>query len=106
MATHCGGIGDTSWNDPQDNGSKDNIDNDRQDNIDNDSQDNYQDNFHELDYDAPHHPAGVQQLTHQIEQLRQMIEASDNDPMNAIHDLEQRLNQLTIVLCTPTELIG
>ena len=37
-----------------------------------------------------------------MEQLRQTIGANDNDPMDAISHLEQKLNQLTITLCMPT----
>ena len=102
MATHYGGIGDTSRNNPQ---STD-IDSNIQDNIDNDSQDNYWDDFHELDNIEPHHPAGVQHLTCEIEQLRHTIETSDNDPMDSIHNLEQKLIQLAITLYPPTEPIG
>ena len=41
-----------------------------------------------------------------MEQLRQTVEAKDNDPMDAIKHLEQKLNQLAITLCPPTEPIG
>ena len=102
MATRYGEIGDTSRNNPE----STNIDNNSQDNIDNDSQDNYQEDFHELDNIDPHHPAGLQHLMHEIEQLRQTIEASNNDPMDAIQNLEQKLNWLAITLCPPTEPIG
>ena len=30
----------------------------------------------------PDHQAGLRDLTHEIEQLWQMVEASDNDPIN------------------------
>ena len=36
-------------------------------------------------------------------QLRQTVEDKDNDPRDAIHQLEQKLNQLTITLCPPSE---
>ena len=37
-----------------------------------------------------------------MEQLRQTIEDKDNDPRDAIHQLEQKLNHLTITLCPPS----
>ena len=47
-------------------------------------------------------------LTHKIEQLHQIIETNDNDPMDAINHLEHKLNELAITFCTnmPTEPIG
>ena len=36
----------------------------------------------------------------------QTVEDKDNDPMDAIKHLEQKLNQLAITLCPPTEPIG
>ena len=102
MATCYGGIGDTSRNNPE----CINIENDSQDNINNDSQDNYQEDFHELENIKSDPPAGLKHLTHEIEQLRQTVKASNNDPMDAIHNLEQKLNQLAITLCPPTEPIG
>ena len=38
-----------------------------------------------------------------MEQLRQTVEDKDNDPRDAIHHLEQKLNQLTITLHPPSE---
>ena len=38
--------------------------------------------------------------------LRQLVEDRDNEPREAMHDLEQRLNRLTLTLChldTPIE---
>ena len=78
MATHYGGQGDTSMENPE---SQD---------IDSDSQENYQENI-------------IQQLTHEMERLRQTVEDKDNDPRDAIHQLEQKLNQLTITLYPPSE---
>ena len=31
--------------------------------------------------------------------LKQLVEDRDNEPREAIHDLEQRLNRLTLTLC-------
>ena len=45
----------------------------------------------------------IQQLTHEMEHLRQTIEDKDNDPRDAIHQLEQKLNQLTVTLWPPSE---
>ena len=73
-ATVYGGIGDTSMKNPE-----------TQD-IDSDSQENYQEENI------------IQQLIHEMEQLRQTIEDKDNDPRDAIHQLEQNLNQLTLTL--------
>ena len=61
MATCYGGVGDISRNEAQDNGSINNTDK-----IDN--KDNYQDK--ELDNNAPRHMPAIQQLAHQVEQLR------------------------------------
>ena len=79
MATCYGGIGDTSMENPE-----------TQD-MDNDSQDNFQEENI------------VQQLICKTECLRQTIEDRDNDPRDAIHQLEQKLNQLTLTLCPPSE---
>ena len=68
MATHYSGVGDTSMEEP-----------DTQDE-DNTSQDDFQDNNI------------VQNLLHETEHLKQAIEDRDNDPREAIQQLEQRLN--------------
>ena len=74
MATCYGGMGDTSMKNPE-----------NQD-IDNDSEDNI-----------------IQQLIHEMEQLRQTVEDRDNDPRDVIRQLEQKLNQLTLTLHPPSE---
>ena len=74
MATHCGGIGDTSMGNPE-----------TQD-LDNVSQDDFQDENI------------VQKLLCETEHLKQAVEDRDNDPKEAIHQLEQRLNRLTLTL--------
>ena len=79
MATHYGGMGDTSMENPE-----------TQD-IDSDNQENYQEENI------------IQQLTHKMKQLGQTIEDKDNDPRDAIHQLEQKLNQLTITLHPPSD---
>ena len=79
MATRYGGMGDTSMENPE-----------TQD-VDSDSQENYQEENI------------IQQLTCKMEQLRQTVEDKDNDPRDAIHQLEQKLNHLTITLCPPSE---
>ena len=68
MATHCGGVGDTSMENPE---NKE---------LDNDSQAN----FHDENI--------VQQLICKTECLRQAIQDRDNDTRDTIHQLEQRLN--------------
>ena len=40
----------------------------------------------------------IQKLLHETEHLKQVIEDRDNDPMEAISELEQRLNRLTLTL--------
>ena len=75
MATHFGGVGNTSMENP-----------DTQD-MDNNSEDAFQDENI------------VQTLLHETECLKQVIEHRDNDPREAIHELEQRLNRLTLILC-------
>ena len=86
MATHYGGIGDTSMNDPE---SQD---------IDSDSQENYQEEHVEFNP-----PVSLQHLTCKTEWLRQTVEDKGNDPRDAITHLEQKLNQLAITLCPSTE---
>ena len=79
MATHYSGVGDTSLENPE-----------TQD-LDQICQDNYQDENI------------VQQLICETECLKQAIEDRDNDPRDAIHHSEQRLNRLTLTLCPPSE---
>ena len=74
--------------------------------MDSDSQDNYQEDINDLENIEPNHLAELKHLTHEIEQLRQTIKDNDNDPMDAINHLVQKLNQLAITLCPPTEPIG
>ena len=52
-----------------------------------DIQNNYQEDTNDLENVKPYHQAGLKHLTHEIEQLRQTIKASDNDPMDAINHL-------------------
>ena len=94
MVTHYGGIGDTSMNNPE---SQD---------VDAYSQDNYQEDINDLENIEPNHLAGLRHLTCKIEQLRQTIKANDNDPMDAINHLEQKLNQLAITLAHPQNPLG
>ena len=74
MATHFSGVGNTSMKNPE-----------TQD-IDNISEDTFQDENI------------VQKLPWEIECLKQVIEDRDNEPREAIHELEQRLNRLTLML--------
>ena len=74
MATHFSGVGNTSMENP-----------DTQD-MDNLSEDTFQDENI------------VQKLLCKTEHLKQVIEDRDNDPRKAIHELEQRLNRLTLTL--------
>ena len=71
-------------------------------------QDNYQADINDLENIEPDHRAGLKDLTCEIEQLWQTIEANDNDPMDAISHLECKLNQLVITLHPPmpAEYIG
>ena len=94
MATRYGRIGVTSVHNPE---SHD---------MDSDSWDNYQEDVNDLEYTEHNHPVKLKYLTHEMEQLRQTFEDKDNDPMDAIKHLEQKLNQLAITLCPPTEPIG
>ena len=79
MATCYGGVGDTSMENPE-----------TQD-LDNESQDDFQDENI------------VQQLLCKTEHLKQAIEDRDNDPRDAIHQLEKRLNRLTLTMHPPSE---
>ena len=79
IATHYGGVGDTSMEDPE-----------TQD-LDNTSQDDFQDENI------------VQNLLCKTECLKQAMEDRDNDPRGAIQQLEQRLNRLTLTLHPPSD---
>ena len=82
MATHFGGVGNTS---------KENLETQDVDNI---------------SEDESHNENIIQNLLCKTVQLRQLVEDRDNKPRGAIHDLEQRLNRLTLTLChldTPLE---
>ena len=59
--------------------------------LDNDSQDDFQDE------------TIVQKLLCKTECLKQTIEDRDNDPKDAIHQLEQRLHRLTLTMHPPSE---
>ena len=74
--------------------------------MDADIQNTYQEDTNNLENVEPYHQGGLKHLTHRIEQLSQTIEASNNDPMDAINHLEQKLNQLAITLCPPVEPFG
>ena len=89
MATCYGGIGKPfrEWPDPQDTNA----------NI----QDDYQADANDLEDIEPDHQAGLRDLTHEIEQLQQTVEANDNEPMDAISHLECKLSQLARTLCLP-----
>ena len=76
MATHFSRVGNTSMENPK-----------TQD-IDNISEDAFQDENI------------VQKLLCKTEHLKRAIEDRDNDPREAIHELEQRLNRLTLTLCS------
>ena len=71
MATHFSGVGNTSMENPE------------TQNVDHISEDNFQDEHI------------VQKLLHETEHLKQVIEDRNNNPREAIHELEQRLNRLT-----------
>ena len=75
MATHFSGVGDTSMENPE-----------TQD-VDNISEDDFQDENI------------IQKILHETGHLKQVIEDRNNDPREAIHELEQRLNRLTLTLC-------
>ena len=89
IASYYRGIGNTSVNnsEPQD--------------IDADIQDNYQGDINDLENIEPDHQAGLKDLPHEIQQLRQTIKDNDNDPMDSISHLEHKLNQLALTLCMP-----
>ena len=74
--------------------------------MDSDSQDNYQEDVNDQEHIEFHPPVELKHLTHEMEQLRQTVKDKDDDPMDVIKHLEQKLNQLAITLCLPTEPIG
>ena len=77
MATHFGGVGDTSM---------ENLDTQDVDNVSEDESQN--ENI-------------IRNLLCKTVHLRQLVEDRNNVPSEAIHDLEQRLNELTLTLCHP-----
>ena len=82
MATCFGGVGDTP------------IENPKTQDVDNVSEDESQDE--DL----------IRQLLCKTAHLKQFVEDRDNEPREAIHDLEKRLNEFTLTLChldTPIE---
>ena len=76
MATRFGGVGDTSMENP-----------DTQD-VDNVNEDESQNE-------------NIQNLLCKTAHLRQLVEDRNNVPSEAVHDLEQRLNELTLTLHHP-----
>ena len=74
MATHFSGVGNTS------------MENLETQDVNNVSEDEFQDENI------------IQKLLCKTEHLKQVIEDRDNDPREAINDLEQRLNRLTLTL--------
>ena len=98
MATRYGGVGDNTRNEIK--GQNIEI----LDQNDGSQEDN--EHLNEIDIPEPQQMPEFRQLTHQIEQLRQTIENNERDPLDAIHELEQRLNQLTFALRPSAEPIG
>ena len=84
MATHYGGIGDTSMNDPE------------SEHIDSDSQENYQRDVNDQEHIEFDSPVSLQHLTCKMEWLRQTVEEKGNDPRDAIKQLEQKLNTVPL----------
>ena len=74
MATHFGGVGNTP------------VENPTTQDIDNVSEDESQDE--DL----------IRQLIHKTVNIKQFIEDKNNEPREAIHEIEQRLNNLTLAL--------
>ena len=64
----------------------------------------YQEDFHELENIESNPPAGLKHLTHEIEQLRQTIKASNNDPITLCppptEPIGEVLSKYTNTLCT------
>ena len=75
MATHFSGVGDTSM---------ENLETQDVDNVSEDESQN--ENI-------------VQNSLCETAHLRQLVEDRNNEPREAIHNLEQRLNRLTLTLC-------
>ena len=75
MATHFAEVGNTSM---------ENLDTQDVDNVSEDESQN--ENI-------------IWNLLHETAHLRQLVEDRDNEPREAIHDLEWRLNKLTLTLC-------
>ena len=71
--------------------------------MDSDSQDNYQEDVNDQEHIDFNPPVALQHLTHEMERLRQTVKDKDNGPMDAMKHLEQKLNQLAIILCPSTE---
>ena len=76
MATHFGGVG----NNPMENPDMHDVDNTSEDEAQNEN---------------------IRNLLCKTSHLRQLVEHRYNVPSEAIHDLEQRLNELILTLCHP-----
>ena len=74
MATHLGGMGDT----PMENLETQDVDNVSEDETQEDDL--------------------IRQLIHETASIKQFVEEKHNEPREAIHDLEQKLNELTLAL--------
>ena len=60
--------------------------------MDSDSQDNHQEDVNDQEHIEFDSPVALQHLTCKMERLRQTVEDKDNDPMDAMKYLEQKLN--------------
>ena len=90
MATHYGGIGKPSQKDadPQEN--------------DVTIHNEYQEDINDFENIEPDHHEKLRDLTHEIDNLRQKVEANKSEPMDAVSHLEYRINQLAVTLCLST----
>ena len=64
-------------------------------------QDEYQADINDLENIEPDHQAGLRDLTHKLEHLQQTVKTNDSNPMDAISQLECKLNQLALTFHLP-----
>ena len=90
MATHYGEIGKPSEKDSDPQGNDVTIHNE------------YQEDINDFENIEPDHRERLRDLTHEIDNLRQKVEANKSEPMDTISHLECRLKRLALTLCLST----
>ena len=64
----------------------------------------YQEDINDFENIEPDHHERLRDLTHEIDNSRQKVEANESEPMDATSHLECKLNRLALTLCLSTPL--